>query len=886
MFKISISILLGWIMFSFSSVAISDYYKVSNSGKVLPASATLGTGANDWACTWDSRGGLLWEIKTTSGTRSLDNSYKWSESSNYAGTVNRTGLCGNSSWRMPTKTELESIVYCPTGKSNNWVENFQCNGYARDGADPQINPDAFPNTAKSSSYWTSENYPEITNTAYFVNFYTGGSDFTTQFEPNKIRLVLTASGMDTSTGSAIGKITNTSTTPLTSSSSTVPNTTDPSACVSFLPGAPCVNLGNENKPPVAGFIATSKGLSIDLDGSSSVDSDGSIKSYEWSIETAGQTTLTATGVKPSTINVPKAATYTVTLKVTDNSGKSNNTDSKSQTVIVSDSANAKPIAKISYTLLPQDGLLADTDGVTVSLSAKDSSDTDGQIKSYAWVDSINQNAEGDSAKFIYQEAGTYKITLTVTDDKGATNSAEQAITIGTKNLPPVAKISSTFSPQDAMLPATGGVTVSVNAKGSSDADGQIKSYSWVDSLNQKAEGDTAKFIYQEAGTYKITLTVTDDKGATKSAVQTITIGTKNSPIAGFTMSPNGGSAPLTVALDATSSKDGSGGSNITKYEWKTSDNQIVTPTKTPSLLFTSAGTFTVTLNITDSKGATSSKTLSITVDPKSSAKDFFKISMTGDVLPDSATIADKNFTDNDWVCTYDSRTNLIWQVATIDQAPSSTADGLAQSFNTRNACGVTDWHAPSSNELRSLIMCSSGLPQKWNSLATGCEGKFTSPTVDVNFFPNTASGAYSSTTAAKKLENDRFNKVWFADFSNGSSGFVSKTKANSIRLVGNALMFEYLNNPSASYDDSTHLVVIDAILDTDGTLYHIELEADDNWQFTVKSKYAITEGQANIAKFVRGNIEIQRVYAFDLIFKNVILAYDPVKLIYSLQSVN
>ncbi len=715
MFRISISILLSCIVFSLSNMAIADYYKVSNSGKVLPASATLGTGSNDWGCTWDSRAGLLWEIKTTSGTRSQDTSYKWSESSGFVSTVNRSNLCGNSSWRMPTKTELESLIYCPAGKSTNWVENFRCISYQNDGVDPQISPNAFPNTAKSSSYWTSDNYPNIANTAYFVNFYTGDSDFTTQFDLNKIRLVLPVSGLDTSTGSAIG--TSNSTTPTTSNgaTTTTPTTVDPSACFSFIPGGPCVNLGSTsittptNKPPVAAFIATANGLSIDLDGSTSTDSDGSINSYEWTIALTGQTTLTATGIKPASIKVAKAGTYTVTLKVTDNSGKTNNTNSKSQSVVVSDSviANAKPVANITYKLSPQDGILSATGSVIVSLDATGSSDSDGQIKSYSWSDNINQSSGESKATFTYKDAATYRVTLTVTDDKGATNSTVQSITIGPKIVPVV---------------------------------------------------------------------------------------------------------------------------------------------------------------------------------EKASTKDFFKISMTGDVLPDSATIADKNFTANDWVCTYDSRTNLIWQVVTIEQTLNTTVDGLTQSFNAQNACGVTDWHAPGSDELRSLIMCSSGLPQLWNKVATGCEGTYTSPTVDVSFFPNTTSGPYSSTTFySKKLEKGRSDNVWFVDFSDGSSGFVSKTKANTIRLVSGAQVFDYLNNPTANYDDSTRLLVIDSILSTDGKLYHFELERNDYWQFTVKSRYVITGGQANIAKFVGANIEIERVYAMDRVFKNVIMVYDPVNFTYSLK---
>lgn len=64
-----------------------SFTKISNSGAALPASATLGAGANDWACTYDNVTGLMWEVKTASGRRSQDHTYTWfsSDASNNLG---------------------------------------------------------------------------------------------------------------------------------------------------------------------------------------------------------------------------------------------------------------------------------------------------------------------------------------------------------------------------------------------------------------------------------------------------------------------------------------------------------------------------------------------------------------------------------------------------------------------------------------------------------------------------------------------------------------------------------------------------------------------------------------------------------------------------------
>jgi pimeloyl-ACP methyl ester carboxylesterase len=116
-----------------------DYTKISNSGQPLPASAALGSGANDWACTRDNVTGLIWEVKVNNAAhvRHMDHTYTWYNSGSPDGNpgvvgttstcantlgsqpcntqtfthaVNAAGLCGASDWRMPTRRELQSIV--------------------------------------------------------------------------------------------------------------------------------------------------------------------------------------------------------------------------------------------------------------------------------------------------------------------------------------------------------------------------------------------------------------------------------------------------------------------------------------------------------------------------------------------------------------------------------------------------------------------------------------------------------------------------------------------------------------------------------------------------------------------------------------------------------
>ena len=73
-------------------------------------------------------------------------------------------------------------------------------------------------------------------------------------------------------------------------------------------------------PPVARFTATTNNLTVNTNGSTSTDSDGTIAGYAWTYGTTG----TGTGAT-SSYTFPTAGTYPVTLTVTDNAGATHTT---------------------------------------------------------------------------------------------------------------------------------------------------------------------------------------------------------------------------------------------------------------------------------------------------------------------------------------------------------------------------------------------------------------------------------------------------------------------------------------------------------------------------------------------------------------------------------
>ncbi|MGW8364054.1 S8 family serine peptidase [Streptomyces wedmorensis] len=141
---------------------------------------------------------------------------------------------------------------------------------------------------------------------------------------------------------------------------------------------------------------------------------GSGLSYSWDF---GDGT-TGTGVKPAH-TYASYGTYTVRLTVTDSSGRTG----RNQTTfrLLAPNHNDKPTAKVS-------GFC--TVNGNCSLNSTGSYDPDGTIASYAWNfgDGTTGTGAEISHQFPYDASGTYRTTLTVTDDKGGTGAASTTVT--------------------------------------------------------------------------------------------------------------------------------------------------------------------------------------------------------------------------------------------------------------------------------------------------------------------------------------------------------------------------------------------------------------------------------------------------------------------------
>ncbi|MDR7271150.1 PKD repeat protein, partial [Pelomonas saccharophila] len=169
--------------------------------------------------------------------------------------------------------------------------------------------------------------------------------------------------------------------------------------------------------------------------------------------------------------------------------------------------NQAPVANISG---PTSGQV----GASLSFSGAGSTDAEGPIASYAWTFGDGTSASGVSVTKSYSAAGSYTVTLTVTDAGGLTNSKSQTVVItAPANQAPVANISGPTSGQV-------GASLSFSGAGSTDAEGPIASYAWTFGDGTSASGVSVTKSYSAAGSYTVTLTVTDAGGLSNSKTQT------------------------------------------------------------------------------------------------------------------------------------------------------------------------------------------------------------------------------------------------------------------------------------------------------------------------------------------------------------------------------
>ncbi|MFN7118576.1 MAG: PKD domain-containing protein, partial [Saprospiraceae bacterium] len=230
------------------------------------------------------------------------------------------------------------------------------------------------------------------------------------------------------------------------------------------------------------------------------------------------------------------------------------------------------------------------------------------IAKYEWFFDDGFTIEGDTVSRVYNQNGVYTAVLFVTDSSEV-NSASKSVEFSIpQNDPPVARIQ--VSSLDVATR-----TVVLNASESSDADGNIVSYTWnfgddTPEITTNTPTVTHTYAANAGISFTISLVVEDNNSAKGQAETTISF--NRLPVALFTISPTMiGIDSLMVTLDAATSSDPEGSSLM--YSWDFGDGSDFGEGVSVTHTYTDLGTFPIVLTVTDELGGTSTATKEVTV---------------------------------------------------------------------------------------------------------------------------------------------------------------------------------------------------------------------------------------------------------------------------------
>jgi PKD repeat protein len=353
-----------------------------------------------------------------------------------------------------------------------------------------------------------------------------------------------------------------------------------------------------NIPPVASFSVDNNNLPVIFTSTftdQSTDTDGKIVSWLWELPNNQQILFDTTNYqKTVSYTFTKSGVYTVKLTVTDDEGSSNTTTSDINAI------NQNPSAFLS--VLPNPVLSRSN----VLFDASRSNDIDGNITSYSWDfgNGVRKSFGSNTENYIYNLPGTYTASVTVIDNLGAQNSAFVDIVV--QNRSPFARI--TYDLLTVKAPN------SLNFSGASsyDEDGTISGYSWSivnktsNAVYFTSSSSVISVPFTTEGFYRVTLTVTDNLGATNSTSVDVTVTPADNipPIAVLNVDKNSGKANDVFNFNFRGSYDPDTNGSIIRYIINFGDNVEEVYTYAPFFVghrYASPGTYVAKLTVIDNR---------------------------------------------------------------------------------------------------------------------------------------------------------------------------------------------------------------------------------------------------------------------------------------------
>ncbi len=163
-------------------------------------------------------------------------------------------------------------------------------------------------------------------------------------------------------------------------------------------------------------------------------------------------------------------------------------------------------------------VLRPTEGVaplTVVCDGSLSFSEEARIAQYIWDFGDGTRGFGPITSHTYRRGGTYRVSLTVYDERGLKSTREAQVVV--RFSPPVPDFS--FAPP---TPATY-EAIRFDASSSTSPNGGIVRYRWAFGDGTWAEGMVVEKSYRHGGAYVVTLSVEDEAGQIASVSKTVRV---------------------------------------------------------------------------------------------------------------------------------------------------------------------------------------------------------------------------------------------------------------------------------------------------------------------------------------------------------------------------
>jgi PKD repeat protein len=320
--------------------------------------------------------------------------------------------------------------------------------------------------------------------------------------------------------------------------------------------------------PTANFNFAVNGLEVTFDNTST-----NATSYEWDFGDGF-----ASFEENPIHEYIDAGTYVVELKAYNDCGVATHTRV----------VNTAPIA--DFTGSPTTGC------ATLVVALENLSSSNATAFQWTCPGGIPANSNQANPSISYNSAGTYSITLKATNASGShTFTRTDYITVGAV---PVANFTSVVNGATATFTNT--------------TFGNASSYLWDFGDSDTSTLANPSHTYAAPGTYTVVLTAINDCGTSTKSGEVVIVASAP-PTAAFTANPSSGCAPLTVNFANNST-------GAVSYIWDFPGGTPNTSTETnPTVVYNTAGTYTVTLTATNANGSnTSTGTITVNTLPTAS----------------------------------------------------------------------------------------------------------------------------------------------------------------------------------------------------------------------------------------------------------------------------